>query len=185
MKGKVIPFILGGTVGLITGVVYKNRIADKIKHRGSMRLTYTGCTVVSSYGSCVSVLINNKRYDLILETSVDADIKSADVLTLVSAKDDSIVDILMCNKIKVSSWGVNSIQDEKVYVLSARAVSDTGLVIEYKGTPYTLLLDTSELEEDYKENLLSSVDVLIVDNDEVFDILRVNNIDVLDWEATV
>lgn len=180
MKGKVIPFILGGTVGLITGVVY-NKIADKIKHRGSMRLTYKGCTVVFSYGSCVSVLINNKRYDLILETSVDANIKSADVLTLVSAKNDSIVDILMCNKIKVSSWGVNSIQDEKVYVLSARAVSDTGLVVEYKGIPYTLLLDTSELEEDYKDR----VDVLIVDNDEVFDILRVNNIDVLDWEATV
>lgn len=173
MKGKVISFILGGTVGLITGVVYK-----KIKHRGSMRLTYKGCTAVYSYGSCVSVLINNKRYDLILETSVDANIKSADVLTAVSVKGD-IVDILMCNKIKVLSWGVNSIQDEKVYVLPARAVSDTGLIIEYKDIPYTLLLAGSKLEEDYK----GKADVLIVDNDEVFDILRVNNIDVLDWEA--
>ena len=60
------------------------------------------------------------------------------------------------------------------------------MTIEYKDRYYNLLLDTVGIDhmgqKEFEEGVLSVVDVLIVDSEDVFDILRVNNVDVVDWE---
>ena len=184
MKGKFIPFILGGVVGSVVGFIYKDykdKILKKFKVDYSVPRTYVDCVALTSYGNYIALLIEDQRYDLLLERSVSKDIKIADVVA--SVEDGDIKDILSCAEINVVSWSLNSLQAEKVYVLLAKDISETGMTIEYKDRCYNLLLDTDGMEQkEVEEGVLSVVDVLIVDNEDVFDILRVNNVDVIDWE---
>lgn len=184
MKGKFIPFILGGVVGSVVGIIYKDKILKKFKVDYSVSRTYTDCVVLTSYGNYIAVLIEDQRYDLLLERSANKDLKMTDVVVLV--EDGDIKDILNCAEINVVSWSLNSLQAEKVYVLLAKDISETGMTIEYKDRYYNLLLDTVGIDhmgqKEFEEGVLSVVDVLIVDSEDVFDILRVNNVDVVDWE---
>lgn len=180
MKGKFIPVITGvaGVVGIATGVIFKRKIVNYVD-----RVVGKACeeeiipvTYLSSYGNCVSILIRNTRYDILLEEDFP-DYDTRDVVAKIHHINGDLVDILSVNGVTVYDYSVNTHQIEKVASCICKDVTDSSICIGYDGKFYDLLVDFQG--ENIKEPFVS---VVVADGDDIFDILSVEGFPVVDWE---
>lgn len=180
MKGKFIPVITGvaGIVGIATGVIFKRKIVncvDRVVGKACEEETIP-VTYLSSYGNCVSILIRNTRYDILLEEDFP-DYDTRDVVAKIHHINGDLVDILSVNGVTVYDYSVNTHQIEKVANCICKDVTDSSICIGYDGKFYDLLVDFQG--ENIKEPFVS---VVVADGDDIFDILSVEGFPVVDWE---
>lgn len=181
MKEKVFPFILGLALGT-TGAIFLRETSKENNEPDDLVTLGVKCPVLDCYGNQVSILYDNTRYDLFL-SDVDTSLGlEADVKVALSG--GKVYQFISVNSIPVIKyWNKNKIQVEKVVSVQPYDVSDTGLSFNYNERKYNILLDIVN-EGGIPLTFGSTVNVLIADGEDVFDILRVENIRVLDWEET-
>lgn len=180
MKGKLLPFALGVAAGsFLTFYAQKYMKKSDLNYLEKDHTTYLiKCPVLDRYGNRVSILYNNIRYDLFLkEIDISTDLYANIEIYTYNA---DLWKFNKVNDIPVVGFNKNTLQVEKVLLVKVISTTDTGLIISYLGKEYNILLNIMSNGKDLE--FQNTVEALIVDGSDVFDILRIENIPVLDWE---